>query len=488
MKFPSLLYTDVHSDSPIASHVFEDLQLTQIVDEGVFFAAGYLCGEEDISARQAVFAFLEAPNCFEWLESLYSCSSIIAYLSECMEDACCEEERNAVFPALFFEYLRFSELASEIPCTADGKYPVLISRFSSFFSGLYSEAVSAGYDREAERVSANVSRISECRIRIDGKYIKFYDGAAQGFSSRLKRCAEGLGVSFEPEYMQKARRQDKSFFESCVRLYPEDFSALSEFYNKTHEFYNADVTAYKSELRFYIGIHRLFVMTAKNGIPMCYPSVSGGRETHISDAYDISLLSKQKNIVPNDIDFTCGERFFFLTGANGGGKTTYLRTVGIAAVLFMLGCPVPCRDAKISVFDRIFTHFPHDERFSGSGRFVEEHQRAEHILELAGEKSLVLLNETYSSTNEENAIEMTMQLAEKLFKSGAAGLYITHMHGLSSCDIPYLNVIVDKDNDNRRTFKIARRRSDNTSLAYDILKKYRLTEDDLRIRFADNGD
>jgi DNA mismatch repair ATPase MutS len=132
----------------------------------------------------------------------------------------------------------------------------------------------------------------------------------------------------------------------------------------------------------------------------------------------------------------------------------------------------------------VYTHCPRDERFDGDGRFADEQARVKEILSHDVRGAMVLLNETYSTTNEALALEVTSELAEKLFGLGAFGLYITHQHGLESTRIPFLSVIVDQADANRRTYKIERRRGASDSFAMDILKKYGLTAEKLRERFA----
>lgn len=100
------------------------------------------------------------------------------------------------------------------------------------------------------------------------------------------------------------------------------------------------------------------------------------------------------------------------------------------------------------------------------------------------ENSLVLLNETYSATNEENAVAMTEKLANELYGKSIFGLYITHQHSLAESEIPYLNVLIDKNDSNRRTYKIARQKSTGGSFAKDILERYGLTSEALEKRFG----
>ena len=147
-------------------------------------------------------------------------------------------------------------------------------------------------------------------------------------------------------------------------------------------------------------------------------------------------------------------------------------------------CPLPCVSASIGDISSVFTHFPRDERFDGSGRFVEENNRVQTILREMDGNSVVLLNETYSTTNEENAVFMTEKLANELYGKRIFGLYITHQHGLSESEIPYLNVLIDVNDENRRTFKIAKQKSVGGSYARDILIRCGLTVEALEERFG----
>lgn len=86
---------------------------------------------------------------------------------------------------------------------------------------------------------------------------------------------------------------------------------------------------------------------------------SDGRAIKLTQAYDITLLEKDEhNIIPNDVELTEKEPLFFLTGANGGGKTTYLRTVGVSVTMFLCGAPAPCAAAEIAPLKCVYTHFP----------------------------------------------------------------------------------------------------------------------------------
>jgi len=304
------------------------------------------------------------------------------------------------------------------------------------------------------------------------------------YMSRLTECAIQLEFSDIPKSKMAPRTVDPSIIDATAKLYPETFNALKGFYERNRNFFEDDILRYKSELSFYLDVTALSAKISAANIPITFPRIASEMKVDISNCYDVTLLTKgETNIIPNDVYFDRNEPFFYLTGANGGGKTTYLRTAGSAVLLFLNGCPVPCDRAEIYPLHNVFTHFPRDERFDNAGRNAEEQQRVQRILSLSDGCALVLLNETYSTTSEEKALTQTTTLAERLYKGGEFGVYVTHHHSLGETEIPYLNVLIDRSDSNRRTYKVARQKSVYSSYAYDILKKYSLTKEQLDRRF-----
>lgn len=480
MGYPSLLYYVKPNKRPIDISVFEDLQLLNFLPKRVAKSACVPCEEENILPRQQFFSALENKENRNKFEELYDIANELYILDSAYKDSVIDAERQMIFAFICDGVRRFTEKAAE---SALGD--PLSDRFAQVFSA---ERDSQRYKEMCERVDSFIGNATSSlnnSLSISGSKVSVSAKTEKSFYSRIVDCAKTLGVSEPKAKRPESKSLSPDIINGISKLRPSLMKELKSFREEYRDFYSASITYYRKEIEFYLVMLSFLDLIRDAGIPLTYPTVAKGRIISVNEAYDVSLLAKnEKNIVPNDISFTTEEPFYFLTGANGGGKTTYLRTVGIAVLLFLLGCPIPCKSASISDISSVFAHFPRDERFDGSGRFVEENNRVQAILLAMDQNSLVLLNETYSTTNEENAVFMTEKLANEIYSKNIFGLYITHQHGLSESEIPYLNVLIDRDDENRRTFKIAKQKSVGGSYAKDILIRCGLTFEALENRFG----
>lgn len=480
MGYPSLLYLTKPSKMPMELSVFEDLQLLNFIPRAVAKAVRIPCEKDNLLPRQALFVALEIASAKAAMSTLYELSEELYRLDEAYEAARTDAERDLIFLFLLDAEARFAVQASE----ANFGDPLTV-RFASAFAAEVASLRHKQMRSVLETLLPEADAVLTSAVYLHADKVRIGCEDKSTFLSAIGCCAETLGVEMPKMKRPEPRKLCPDMTEGMAKLRPVLMKKLSQFRSEFKDLYQSSVTYYRKELRFYLTMLSFFDRIREAGIPLTYPTICEGRRIAVTEAYDVSLLAKNEtSIVPNDISFTEEEPFFFLTGANGGGKTTYLRTVGIATVLCLLGCPVPCVRAEFGEISTVFTHFPRDERFDGSGRFVEENNRVQAILRAMDDRSLVLLNETYSTTNEENAVRMTETLANELFGKRIFGLYITHQHSLAESEIPYLNVLIDRDDSNRRTFKIARQKSTGGSFAKDILERCGLTREALEKRFG----
>ncbi len=486
MGYPSLLYYTKPRKKAIDVSVFEDLQLLNFIPKRVAKSASVPCEKDNILPRQELFMRLSDCENRNRFRKLYEISCDIYTLNSAFEEASTDEGRCLIFAFLSQAVREFTDLASR----CDLSDP-LSSRFAS---ALHEESENTQYKEMSDKLNSLIPEAEKAltsSVKVSGNKVKMTAGGENTFLDGIISCAKILGTDIPKIKSPESRELSPDIIYGAACLRPELMKELKSFKSEFLGYYRKNIIYYRKEIEFYLTMLDFIDRIRDAGIPLTYPTVAEGRIISVTEAYDVSLLAKNEtNIVPNDIRFTKEEPFYFLTGANGGGKTTYLRTVGIAVIMFLLGCPVPCKSAAISDISSVFAHFPRDERFDGSGRFVEENNRVKAILENMDEDSLVLLNETYSTTNEENAVMMTEKLASELWEKRIFGLYITHQHGLRESEIPYLNVLIDLNDENRRTYKIARQKSVGGSYAKDILIRCGLTFEALENRFGklENGE
>lgn len=285
-----------------------------------------------------------------------------------------------------------------------------------------------------------------------------------------------------------SRELSSSFIDGLAQMYPDLFVKLGEFHNNYKHVFSFKVIDYIGQISFLLNMNQLFLALKQHDIPLAMAEVTDEKQISIHDAYDISLLLKIKSgIVPNDVEFNEEAGFLILTGANSGGKTSYLRAVGICQIFFLAGSYIPAVKAKIFPVQKVLTQFPADEGRANVGRLHEEQRVVAELLDNADENSLVILNETFSSTNEEISLKLSYQLLEKLCKIGSFGIFVTHQHQLvergkdvkGKSKVGYLSVVVLADDNNTRTYKIASQKSNAQSYAQSIIEKHGLSRQEL---------
>ncbi len=202
-------------------------------------------------------------------------------------------------------------------------------------------------------------------------------------------------------------------------------------------------TELRQGLLFYLGAIRFIRRFQKMELPMCRPQIVSTKERRceVQDSYNVHLVLKHLEledgtgpaVVENDISLGRDGLILILTGPNQGGKTTYTQGVGVVHILAQAGCYVPGKGAFVSPVDHLLTHFPLEEKpDSDAGRFGEEASRLGKIFEQVTRHSLVLLNESLSSTSFSESLYLAEDLVRILRRIGTRAIYSTHLHELAN--------------------------------------------------------
>lgn len=203
-------------------------------------------------------------------------------------------------------------------------------------------------------------------------------------------------------------------------------------------------------------------------------------------------LADGDEIVGNDISFNKDDALIYvLTGPNRGGKSVVTCAVGLATSMMQLGMFVPAKSATISPADAIYTHFPTgaDDTID-KGRLGEECARLGEIFDSVTERSLVLLDESFSSTGSYEASYIAEEVLSGISMVGCRCLFATHLHQLAA-EIDRINkesmtnggvkidTLVAGIEEGRRSFKIWKAKPDGKSYAHDIAVRYGLTYENI---------
>jgi len=213
----------------------------------------------------------------------------------------------------------------------------------------------------------------------------------------------------------------------------------------------------RTELAFYVGCINLRDRLAGKGEPVCFPKVAplSERQHRSVELYDVCLsLHMEERVVGNAVDAD-GRDLILITGANQGGKSCFLRAIGVAQLMAQCGMFVGAESLETSLCTGLFTHYKREEDSTmKSGKLDEELARMSEIAETIAPDAMILFNEAFSATNEREGSEIALQIVSALVEKRIRVFFVTHLY-------EFAQTLYEKDGEGA-AFLRAERLSDGT--------------------------
>lgn len=422
---------------------------------------------------------------------LYSITEIELYIS------CVEALRKGLLPLKErFESPAFSRLAEVIETLTESEYYKDLNedlkRLSSRIREVKSITVGVNLDAELRPVDAGVISINAETFK-SGKVLDKI--LRMSFKNDAFTCIADI-VPFDKGQSENRKEAMQTAFHSAIdKVFRSSVRAWRAIVGE----YVLDNTDFLlrilPEIEFVTRATELTRRLRARGYAVTLPEILPASEKGFRAVglYNPSVaLQIEEEVVSNDFAFDEKGMLYVLTGPNRGGKSVTTCALGLAQAMAQLGMGVPAKEAAISPADAIYTHFPTgaDDTID-KGRLGEECARLREILDEVTDESLILLDESLSSTGAYEASFIASELLCGFSLIGARGIFSTHLHELAASVDEInrrtegeggirLDNLVAGMQEGKRSFLIERKKPDGKSYAADIAAKYGLSYDVIR--------
>ena len=291
--------------------------------------------------------------------------------------------------------------------------------------------------------------------------------------SLLGRVFDRSGFSFTiPD-------RDENGFRALGELQDKGLNVVANALAQSVEHVVSFFVMLRVETAFYLGAVNLSERLAAKGEATTFPVVLPHGEAALTGQglYDVCLaLTSDQRVVGNDINAD-HKSLVMITGANQGGKSTFLRSLGLAQLMAQCGLFIGGRSLHVSVCDGLFTQYKREEDVTmESGKLDEELARMSQIADRIAPTCVLLCNESFAATNEREGSEIARQVVRALLAEGIKVLFVTHMFDLADgfyrerCDAA-LFLRAERGLDGARPFKISEGQPLPTSYGEDSYRK-----------------
>lgn len=257
---------------------------------------------------------------------------------------------------------------------------------------------------------------------------------ARGWAERFQNWLGSLTRGNKSAFVYEVPERDEAGFRALSEIRSRGISHVAAALGQSTDHILSFFSMLRLELGFYIACLNLHDALTRKSEPTCIPEVLAMNTMAISGkgVYDVCLsLNLESQAVGNDLESE-DVSLVIITGANRGGKSTFLRSIGLAQLMMQCGMFVPAEFFRANICSGIFTHFKREEDATlKSGKLDEELSRMSGIVDRITPYSMVLFNESFASTNEREGSEIARQIVRALQEADVKVIYVTHMFDLA---------------------------------------------------------
>lgn len=373
------------------------------------------------------------------------------------------------------------------------KQPLLsvgLTGFRDYLRRYYQSDQFAGLLEATKSLKSKLAAVQYCVIIKDNWVrVKKYEGE-EDYSVRVQQAFEKFKQKEVRNYSVDIRSTGgmghvESRILDCVSsLFPEVFKDLDEYCLKYKSVQDPIIQQFDREIQFFISYLDFIQDIKTHGLRFCYPTLlTTHKNVHLKSGFDLTLAFRNTRenipVVCNDLDLNGTERIIVVSGPNQGGKTTFARMFGQVHYLARLGLPVPGLEAELYIYDELYTHFEKEEDIrSLRGKLQDELIRIQSILDNATTRSIIIMNEIFTSTSLSDAVFLSKEIIQKITELDALCVCVSFIDELSTLNDHTISMVstVDAHSNYARTFKIIRKPADGRAYAISIVDKHGLTQ------------
>lgn len=381
----------------------------------------------------------------------------------------------------------FADVLTRLRATADAHgadvrsdgFKRLFGALSAELSDEYLATISDHLERLAFRGGVLMSADLCAENKGTNYVLRKPPNAKTGWMDRFRDWMEQFTQGADDAYVYEVAERDEAGYRALSDLKSEGIASVATALTQSTDHILGFFRMLRLELGFYLSCLNLHRSLTEKGEPVCIPEVAKTEDGALScnAMYDSCLsLSMVGRVVGNDVRGD-GKTLVVITGANRGGKSTLLRSLGQAQLMMQCGMCVAAESYRASLCDALFTHFKREEDAGmKSGKLDEELARMSGIVDRMMPHSLLLLNESFASTNEQEGSEIARRIIDSILAMQCRVLCVTHMfdlaHGFCVEDRPDIMFLrAERLTDGERTFRLVEGEPLPTSYGEDLYRQ-----------------